>query len=63
MQIMYQKNGKLHQNFVSLQSGFCGLVRSTNKIKLELQPFETVTLSGLGKGYRICSNRANREGI
>ena len=34
------------------QSGYSGLVRSTNKIKLELQPFETVTVSGLVRKER-----------
>ena len=35
-----------------LQSGFRGLVWSTNKIKLELQSFETVTVSGLVRKER-----------
>ena len=32
--------------FLSLQKGFAGVVKSTNKREIEIQPYETVTLSG-----------------
>ena len=32
--------------FIALQSGFGGVVRSTNNTTVELQPFETITVSG-----------------
>ena len=32
--------------FLSLQTGFIGNVKSTNKIDMEIKPYETVTVSG-----------------
>lgn len=32
--------------FLTLQNGFAGLVRSTNKTNIQIQPMETVTISG-----------------
>ena len=31
---------------LSLQKGFAGVVKSTNKMEIEIQPYGTVTLSG-----------------
>lgn len=36
-----------HDAFLSLQNGYIGFVKSTNKKNIEIKPMETVTISGL----------------
>ena len=38
--------------FVSFQQGSIGVIRSTNKVNIKLQPNETITLSGMVKNCR-----------
>ena len=38
--------------FVSFQQGSIGVIRSTNKVNVKLQPNETITLSGMVKNCR-----------
>lgn len=38
--------------FVSLQKGFVGLVKSTNKKDVKIKPLQTVTFSGLVRKQR-----------
>ena len=46
--------------FLSLQTGYIGNVKSTNKIDMEIKPYETVTVSGLlKKDQRMESEKAS----
>ena len=60
MQIAYKRVASCCMAFVSLQR-FGGLVKLTNKIKLELQPFETIAFSGLVRKQMVIDSAVSEQ--